>query len=315
MAEFSYVALITSMESRAFHMAVAEGTLGFGMLIGNTINGFIIDDLGLDALAYMTAGIAVLPLILSMVFMRDVVHTSGRVTPSWRDVVGFDHVLDAFKTVYKKREGYNRLLLNLSFVLYSFPFIANIIFASGAFLYFVKEVGFSMSEFSVFNGIRVASVCFGGPILILIVKKIKKVGDLDFAMGCTVVLALAMIIMSQPGIPYGLWVGCILSFPQGCMYALVRTIQTKICGRDELGRLFAFDAIMQCVLTTAMAIGAKVVYTESLIFWPSLFIALCGFMMLCAMIVIVVMSLLRNLHDSMSSPLTLRPQSDSSINN
>ena len=306
MAEFSYIALITPLESRAFHMAVAEGTMGVGFLIGTAINGVIIDNMGLDTLAYLTACVAVIPFFLALVFVRDVLHTTD--PPNWREVVGFSHVLDAFKTIYKKREGYNRVLLNLSFVLYAFPFVGMLIFTSGSFLYFVKELGFSMTEYSIFNSVRVGVICLGSPLLIHIIRRIRKVEDLDFAMGCNILLSLGTIIMSQPSIPASLWIGGIISFPQGAMYALIRAIQTKICGKDELGRLFAFDAIMQCVLTTSVSIGGKFLYTESLAFWPSMFIAISAFMLVCSMIVIIIMSRL-SYYNNTGSTLVQRPAS------
>ena len=301
MAVFSYIALISPVETRAFHLAIAEGTLGLGSLIGTSINGVIIDDMGLDTMAYLTAGIAVVPVILSLVFVRDALYMTGGKPPNWREVVGFSHVLDAFKTIYKKRQGYKRLLLNLSFVLYAFPFVAMLIFSSGSFLYFVKEIGLSMTQYSAFNTFRVVGFCVGGPALIYVIRKLRDVPDLDFAMCCNVMMALGAIIMSQPSIPGSMWIGSVFLFPYGSMFALIRAIQTKICGKEELGRLFAFDAIMQCILTTTITIGARELYTESLSFWPGLFLAIQALILVFSMIVIIIMSRFKS-YDRVLSP-------------
>lgn len=286
MSAFSYVALITPEEKRPFHMAISEGTLLFGVLIGTTINGFIIDDFGLDKLAYITAGITVLPLIITVLFVTDVTSTNHSYT--WRDIIGISHILDAFKTVYKKRPGYSRLLLNLSFVMYCFVFLAIQVLMAGSFLYFVKQRGLTYSQYSIFNGYTSAMKSIGGPLVVYIIKRFFKPDDFHFAIGCATSMAIGYTVMSINSIPYSMWIGGTFWLTQTSLFAIIRTTQTTICSKDELGKLFAFDAILQCVLSQTTTIAGKVIYTWSLSFWPGLFLAICAFLIVCSMISIAV---------------------------
>lgn len=284
MAVFSYVALVTTPEKRAFYMALSEASLVIGVLIGTLVNGFIIDDLGLDTLAYITAGISVIPMIVSIAFVTDVTSTSH--TSSWRDMIGTSHFLDAFKTLYKKREGYSRLLLNLCFLIYSLLFVGTVMYMGGSYLYFVKERGLTMTEYSLFSAYVNVMKGFGGPSLVYVINRVFKPDEFHFAAGCGVSMVIGFIIMSIDAIPHSMWIGGAFMMTQTTFYAIIRDNQTKICSKEELGKLFAFDAIIQVIMTCVTAIVAKEVYTWSLTFWPGLFLALCAFLTICAMVVL-----------------------------
>ena len=301
MAMLSYVGLVTSQEKRAFYMAIAEGVLLFGVLIGQTINGFIIDDLGLDTMAYITAAVSVLPVIVASVFVTDATSTRHRYT--WRDVITLSHMFDAFKTIYRKREGHKRKLLSLCFVMYSLPFVSVCTYMAGSFLYFVKERGITMSEYSIFNGYSSALKSFGGPLVVYLLKRFINPDQFHFAMGCAVSQIFGFTLMSIDIIPDSMWIGVTFIMTQTAYFALIRNLQTTICDKNEYGQLFAFDAILQCVLQSVVGILAKEVYTASLSFWPGLFLALCAFFYLCGMMVTIAVAYYHDKDKSMNTDL------------
>lgn len=275
--------------------------MGIGALVGSLFYGPVFDALGLDKLAYITAAISVLPVLVALFFVRDTISTSRAVT--WREVINLKGLSDAFRTIYKKRDGYLRLLLILSFLLYFFPYMASTSFNSVKYLFLVKQSGLTMSQYSTFVGVAVALQTFGGTCIIIVFKKILRIEDFLFCIGCAVSMAIGYIIMSQPSIPQSIWIGAALLTPQGVLLAIIRTVQTKICDKDELGKLFAFDAIIQSLLTTGVTIGAKAIYTASLSVWPGLFLALNAFLIVCSMIVCAIMSQYYGAHTHMMTAL------------
>lgn len=280
----SYLGLITSLETRAIYMAVAEGTVLVGSLVGTLANGFIIDNYGLDTLTYITAGISVLPLIIALVFFTDVVNPSNQST-TWRDVVGFSHVTNVFRTVYRKRPGYQRMLLNLSFVMYALPIMTVNCSIAGSFLYFIKERGLTMSEYSTFDGYRSAVKSFGGPLLVFLLKRFLNPDQFNFAIGCAISQVIGYTIMSIAAIPKSMWIGATFLLTETSYFGLVRALQTWICSDHEFGSFFAFDGILQCFLNNVISILTKEIYSESLLFWPGMFLAICAFFHVCSMIV------------------------------
>ena len=298
-AIFSYLTLITPVEQRTLHLTMVEGSIGLGVLIGVSLNGVIIDDLGLDTLTYITVLIAIPPLLIAILFVRNA--TQARRSPSTTyqicsQVLSLRSVTDALSTITKKRKGFKRCLLSLTFVLYFFPLSGEETFESVSFLYFVKELGFTMTEYSVFNAGKISIICFGGPLVIILVKRFLNPDDLTFALGSCAVTATAFIIMSQPEITGSIWFGGIFLITQVPFSALVKTIQTKLCEEDELGKLFAFVAIMQSVISTVFGVVGKLFYTTSLSVWPSSFIAFTALMYVAAMIIICIMSYVHDRH-------------------
>lgn len=295
MAEFSYTALVTTVEKRAFNMAIAEATIVIGLLIGTTINGFIIDDFGLDKLAYVTAGLSTLPLFVSLIFMTDIVDLTHSV--NWRSIVGFDHLLGAFRTLYKKRPGYSRLLLNLTFVMYGFLYVSTNFFTSGSFLYFVKERGLTMSEYSLFTGFINLMRGVGGPALIYVINKLFRPDEFHFAMGCAVSAVFGYIIMSIDIFPHSMWVGGVFLSTITTYYSIIRANQTRICSRQEVGKMFAFDALMQVIMGNVTNSLTKEIYAQSLLFWPGLFLAISAFLNICGMASINVFTYFNDKHN------------------
>lgn len=297
MASFSYIAYITPPEKRTVNMAIAEGSLLMGALIGQTTNGFIIDDLGLDTLTYITAAVCVLPMVIGFVFMTEAVTNTGKST--WRDAIGVRHLLGPFSTLYKRREGYSRIILNTSFVLYALPYVAMHFYMVGGFLYFVKERGLTMSEFSIFNGYVTALKGIGGPLVVLIIKKFFKPDEYDFAMACTVSSVIGFTLISIDSIPASMWVGGAFLMFQAAFFAVVRVIQTEQCSKVELGKLFAFDAIMQIVIGEIGTVLVKQIYASSLLFWSGLFLALCAFLHICSMVVLAIVRYYSSKHNAL----------------
>ena len=91
MATLSYAEHITTVQSIAIYMTVAEGATLVGSLIGTLVNGPVINNYGLDTLTYLTGGISLLPGTIALVFFTDIMHADSA-SRSWRDVVGCSHL-------------------------------------------------------------------------------------------------------------------------------------------------------------------------------------------------------------------------------
>lgn len=144
MSSYSYVALITPKEKLPIAMSLCEGSWLCGNVLGFLINGPIIDATSLATMGYINAGLSTLPLVIVLVFVKDVVHADG-IVYSWKDFIGLNHLLDAIKCVTKTRQGYDRMLILTSSISFATAFLALDGFLSVEFLYFVKERGMSMT--------------------------------------------------------------------------------------------------------------------------------------------------------------------------
>ena len=292
MSSFSYVALITPKEKISVAMAISESSLLAGALIANLINGPIIDGTSLSTLIYINAGLALLPTIIVFVFFTDITSTSV-IKYTWRDMIGFNHLLDAFKCVFKKREGNSRLLLNLSFVAYMCIFATIAGLAANGFLYFVKQIGMSMTEYSVFSGVLSALKGIAGPGILWVVKRWIKPDRTSILMGAFSSMAFGYIIMSIDSIPHNAWFGGLFLCTQIVCFGEIRSFQASLCERDELGKLFAYDALLQLLIQLIAATSFRSLYSGSLAFWPGMFLSISAALIFLGMIVVIFIDKIR----------------------
>lgn len=292
MVTLSYTALISPEDSKASYIAIVEATGWAGELLGFVANGLIVHYFGINQTAYVTSAVSFLSVMITLVFVTNVNHNTR--TVKWRDVLSFSHILDAFKTLSKKRSGYKRLLLNLTVVMYTLPTIVMNCYCGGSFLYFVKHRGFSLTNYSLFGGYLDALKCFAGPLLVYGIRKLINPNQFHFAMGCAAMQVIGFTIMSIDWIPNSLWIGAIFLLTECSFFALVHSVQAKLCSEEELTQFFAVDFIIQCVLNCVVYVGAKEVYSASLSFWPGLFLAVCAFIYVLTM---VVTSVVAHYHD------------------
>ena len=294
MSSFSYVALITPKDKTAVAMAICEGTILVGMLLGNVLNGPIIDRTSLPTLTYINSGFALLPLVIVAIFVTDVTSHST-VQYTWRNVIGLSHLLDAFKCVFKKREGNSRLLLNLSFVAYSLTYVGSAGLAANSFFYFVKEKGMTMTEYSVFTGTSSVLEGVTGPGILLLVRRFSKPHRNNISILACASVALGYMFLSLTPIPHIEWLGLLFLSGKLVFYAEIRLLQTKLCNKEELGRMFAYDALIQLLLGAGAAVLIKLLYSATLQIWSGMFLAVFSLLMVFAMVVVTIIDQLQQI--------------------
>ena len=285
MSSFSYVALITPKSKISVAMSICEGTVLIGILLSNLMSGPVIDATNLSTLAYISAGIAILPLIIVSIFMTDATSIST-VQYTWRDVIGVGHLLDAFRCIFKKRDKHSRLLLNLAFAAYTLVFIAVNGSMSDNFLYFVKERGMSLTEYSIFYSILSACKGLGGPAILWLINRFINPHKNNILIGACASIAIGFIILSIESIPYNAWIACIFFCTQTIFFGEIRSFQTSLCDKDELGKLFAYDALIQMTIGTVSTVTFKMLYSATVAVWAGMYLLLCGVFCFIDMIVV-----------------------------
>ena len=297
MSSYSYMALITPKEKTPLAMSINEGTFLLGLLLGNLISGPIADATDISTLAYINAGFTLIPLIIVSVFMTDALSSSA-VQHTWKDIIGIRHLLDAFKCILRKRQKWFRLLLILAFLSYSFGLIAVHGSKSDYFLYFVKQRGMSLTEYSIFNSLMSALQSFGGPAILWVASKFDKQPINSIMMGACASMVFGYTVMAIDSIPYSAWIGCVLFCTQIAFFGEIHSYQTSLVEKDELGKMFAFVAIIQIVIGAACSIGFKTLYAATLTVWPAMFLVIAAGCFLFAMIVITLIDRIQALDTS-----------------
>ena len=116
-------------------MAALEGAIEFGLLAGTLISGPLANYDGLENLGYLNIGLSAIPLLLTVLLTVEI-HGHSKPHSTWRDAIGTKHIFAAVFCVFKKRKNYNRLLINLCYVVVYAVSIACAGYTTFAFLYY-----------------------------------------------------------------------------------------------------------------------------------------------------------------------------------
>jgi len=274
MTSFSYCGLVARVDNRSLVMGLCEASILVGVFIGNLITGPIIDSIGLPSMAYINAGISLLPLPV-LILLTDVT-TEANLSNNWRNVVKLAHILDAFKCVFKKREGSKRLRLNLVFVSYTCIFMASAGASGNSFLYLVKSKGFSLTLYSVFNSYSAILKTISCPLILYVCKRFIKPQEHTIGLVAISCAAIGYIIVPIDILPYSVWIGVTFFSLDLLAYAVIRSIQLSCCEKNELGLIFAYDAIIQSTFGLTGSIGIKALYSATLTTWNGMYLAICA---------------------------------------
>ena len=283
MSSYSYITSLTSKKNLPIAMAALEGGVEFGLLLGTLISGPFIDRFGLSTLAYLNTGLSTIPLFIILTTTTEI-YDESKTNNTWRDAIGVKHLTAAVRCVFKKRQNYNRLLINLCYVSVYAVSIAGAGYTTLSFLYFVKEVGMTLTELSVFSGYLLAVKGLGGPIILAFVKCIKA-NKTDMTVLSCAGVTFAYIIMSVDAIPHSIWFGGTLFAFQSVVYALIRTFQVSLVDENEVGKIFAYDGVFQVFFSLSTVMFFKELYSLTVVVWPGFFLSFSAFLCLVSMCV------------------------------
>lgn len=302
MASLSFVAHTIPTEKHPVHMAICEGTLLIGLLLGNTLNGALVSSLGLDTITYINFGLSVLP---CFIIVLGVVDTTVTRPPSqewkWTEILGWKNLSSAFRCILKKREGKGRVLLILTFLLYAGPYIAAKGFSSISFLYATKDNGMPMAIYSIFFAYHEAMKGFGGGIVLYITSKWFNIDFFHLMIISTAVQAFGFISMTSLYYPVNIWLGATLFGGYTLVQAQVRCLQAKLCEQNEVGKIFAFDSIFQALMHNAADIAFHSIYGATFQIWSRLCFAISTLILIFTMLLEIAASILKDKHDLIRS--------------
>lgn len=300
MSGYSYVVLAATEDSRAFHMALAEGSIVIGMVLSSLVSGPVIETIGLNWAIYINTGLNVALLPIIIFGLREIPKDMAE-TFKFKDILTFDNIKDAVKCVFKARPGRNRLLIHLNIAAYCCAYFGVTGAGAISFLFYVKEVGLTVTQYSYYNTVSLVLRAFGAPALLRLSKALK-IDSFNVAVIATGVVVIGYTIQSLSLDLGFIFVGAALLSFQAVIYAVVRATLASIVAKDELGKIFAYDAILLVVLTSLCTAFFNYLYDWSLPFWPSMHLAMAAVMFLASLSVFIVMALIKIHQDREINP-------------
>lgn len=289
LASNSYIARVSEPRVRHILLSINEGSMTAGMMIGNLINGPVIEKLGLDVMAYTNAGICVLTAAVVAMLVKPIEyeHPVG-----WREALKPSHLIDTFLCVLKRRKNHGRLFIQLIYVIIAVAMFASPAFSSLAFLYLTKDIGISLISYSVFTSVDHGSKAVCSTFILLVVKW------MGWDLMNTAVMALAAgvvgyIVMSLTPSMVVIWIGMIMCSITIAAFPILRSQLVSLCDADEVGRIYTYDAILHNVFKNLGSIFFNFMYGATVDVWPGMYLAMSAFLTCVSLVVMATFSLLK----------------------
>ena len=284
MSSYAYISRVTRTEDRPLYMTLLEGSSALGCIIGLLGGGMIQTHTGLSTVGFVSAGMALAPFLSTLVFTVELPRADNHNASEQRDTdcmrrIGLTRMLDAIRCVQKRRDDYKRLQLNLCYIAVSTASFSANGLGVNSFLYYHKQNGLTLSGYTLYFAYIMAVVAVGGPLILKLTNSLKLNPATRGALAAAFV-ALGYCVMALDFIPHGMWIGGAFIACQSVVYASARSYATQLVRVDEIGKVFAYDAMLQVILQISSTILFKWVYSVTVEHWAGFFVALCGFLLI-----------------------------------
>lgn len=262
-------------------MTLLEASSAAGCLIGLLGGGIIMTHFDVATVGFVSAGVAMVPLLSTTLLTSELPCLNEPVsgTASWLKKIGVKRMLDAIRCVFKRRDNYRRLCLNLCFFTNWMATFASNGFIVNSFLFLHEHSGMAIGSYTTYFSYIMGVVALGGPLIIQATKGLNLNTAVQGAIASAFV-AVGFGIMSVRIIPYALWIGGAFVSFQSVVYASARSYAVQLVKTDEIGKIFAYDAMLLVILQITSTILFKWIYSVTVEIWAGFFVALCGFLCL-----------------------------------
>ncbi|KAG1682168.1 Proton-coupled folate transporter [Nymphon striatum] len=260
---FSYIADITTHESRSIKFIFVEGVIMLGNPLGNLLAGYVHKLYGFGPVYIISAVCLVIALIYGMVFLKE---TQGiGVKDSWKTRVKYFFNLktlrESLRACYRARpQNKRKILICLLLSMLSFVFFINL---ENSVAYMYGQLAFNWNQwtFSIFQSSTSSTSLIFTMAIAPILTYILKIPDVYIGIFGTISGIVSVIIMGIAQSTVLFYIGGFVGMFQSLIPPLLRACITKIVDADEIGKIFALLTSLEFA-TPILASTIKVVYDQ-----------------------------------------------------
>ncbi|XP_064098362.1 lysosomal proton-coupled steroid conjugate and bile acid symporter SLC46A3-like isoform X2 [Macrobrachium nipponense] len=269
MAAYGYVADKSEICSRTKRLAIVRGIWLLGTPAGTTTGTLIFSAGGYTWVTGVCTILYVLCFVYSAIIIKDneKPRDGGGGTAKQRPLYSPMNVVDLFCTCFRKRQGRGRLHISTLMCMMLFcnsTVVQNIIYLWG--LRVLNWDIYSYSIFSITNDVSQAvMILLLTPAFLYFRLHDCSLGGITAVLVFTRLLALGMTTKpSQWWVPY-----LFILIPDEYLSIAIRSLMSKICEKDEIGRVFAMLAVLEVFWPIVDSAIFTSVYGATIEFYPS----------------------------------------------
>ncbi|XP_060602163.1 proton-coupled folate transporter-like [Ruditapes philippinarum] len=273
MSMYSYIAYVSSPSYRTIKIGILEGMIFLSATVGTAISGVILDKTSYVFVFSFLAGLMMLALIYTIVWVDSIpseqtLDANSDRKSSCRSLF-LDTIKDAFMCVYQSRRNENFLNLALAiFIIFILMLVS--IGEIDILLIYTRNRPFNWSQttLGLYDGLE--SFLRGIAVLTFLPLLKRKFGVRD-----TMILVVGLVSKTASLIVLGLgrstvvlFIGATSGVLQGFSSAGIRSMTSGMVSSNEQAKLFSLIGMFESVSTLAATSLFNTVYTATIDFYP-----------------------------------------------
>ncbi|XP_054711399.1 solute carrier family 46 member 3-like [Uloborus diversus] len=270
---FSHASEVSTEETRTLKYTCIEIALGLGLAFGSLAGGLLYQYYGYFYVYIASAAMHLFcaPWTLFMVQETTGLGINASVKEKFRDFFKCERIMSSVSAVFKKRKGHDRALLLMILATMCCYVITMEAYSSIGYVYVHHIFNWDPSIYSKVNTIatlcNLAFTILCVPILVGVFK--AKDSVLGIIGTVSMMLKNLFTAFAREGHVYIYYIGLLSGFLLTLPSLSMRSLISKVVGKDELGQVFAFLATCESVVPTLGTTAITKIFNATMDVYPS----------------------------------------------
>ncbi|XP_046970551.1 proton-coupled folate transporter-like [Vanessa cardui] len=288
MGSYSYIADVTTVETRTFRMGCVAVIVTLGIPLGSSISGVLLELVGF----YGIFGIGALLYTFGFLHTYFRIHDVNRVKIEGtfrQKLYDFFNPKNAWDTLSLLFLTPKKELIQIWLVVWAHIVVIGPVFGESAvlFLYTLKKFNMGVVEFSLFSTYSVLMGLAGTAVAVTVLSKYFKVHDDLLGAIATTSKVLSSFVYGLAPNKSWFYAGPVLDFFGNCGSTVVRSLGTKVVDPDEIGKICSLIGVVEAIVPVIYTPIYSKLYSKTLETLPGAFYLLGGLMTIPAVFIFI----------------------------
>lgn len=277
MGVFSYIAEITSVESRTLRIGAANVFLSLGVPIGMALSGILYLKLGFYGVFGISTMCYVLTFIYGLVVIKEAPRVRLKQTEKMSlcgaivDFFAFKHIKETFRVAFKK--GQNNRQKRVMVLMVVVMVVIGPLYGEMAVMYLYMRYRYHWNEvmFSMFTTFAMVTNLIGTAISVGVFSHILKIDDAIVGIMSSMSKILAGFVYAFATTDWMIYLAAIVEIVNGTSFIAMRSIASKLVSTDELGKVNSLFGVCESMMPLVYGPMYSSIYAATMKSFPGTF--------------------------------------------
>ncbi|XP_059060794.1 proton-coupled folate transporter-like [Achroia grisella] len=246
---FSYVADVTTQDTRTFRMGVMAVIVTLGIPVGSSVGGILTEELGYYGVFGLVLAMYAFGFFYTLFKIHDVKPIKQEGTLG-KKIINFIHPRNLWATLSLIVLSRGKLLLRILLVIWAHILIMGPVVGEGAVFYYYTLIRYKMEvvEFSLFTTYTVLIGTAGTAIAVLLFSKTLKFHDSILGLIATTCKVLGSIVYAFAPNKTWLYAAPVFDIFGNSGVTAIRSLGTKVVDQDSIGKMCSLIGFIDAIV-------------------------------------------------------------------